>query len=83
MNINPANLKRYMSVSRTVNVDDKFRKNALSLISGGSTVEITYANGQTLVYDKIKNPEKYIKSLVGRENIVSIKVDNQPFNFEK
>lgn len=79
--MNPANLKRYMQVSRTLNVADEFRKNRLSLTPGGSTVEITYVNGQTLVYDKIKNPKKYIQSLNDHKTIVSVKVDGEPFSF--
>lgn len=70
-----------MQVSRTLNVSDEFRKNHLSLTPGGSTVEITYVNGQTLVYDKIKNPKKYIQSLNSRKTIVSVKVDGEPFSF--
>lgn len=70
-----------MQVSRTLNVADEFRTNNLSLTPGGSIVEITYTNGKTLVYDKIKNPKKYIQSLSDYKNIVSVKVDNQPFNF--
>lgn len=70
-----------MQVSRTLNVADEFRTNHLSLTPGGATVEITYANGQTLVYDKIKNPKKYIQSLNNHKTIVSVKVDGEPFNF--
>jgi hypothetical protein len=79
--MNPANLKRYMPVSRTVNVADAFRTNDLSFIPGGFEVSITLNNGQTLVYDKIKNPKKYIQSLSNYENIVEVKVNGEPFNF--
>ncbi len=71
-----------MQVSRTLNVADEFRTNNLSLTPGGSIVEITYANGKTLVYDKIKNPKKYIQSLSDYKNIVSVKVDGEPFSID-
>ena len=70
-----------MPVSRTVKVADAFRTNDLSFIPGGFEVSITLNNGQTLVYDKIKNPKKYIQSLSNYENIVSVTVDGKPFNF--
>jgi hypothetical protein len=79
--MNPANLKRYMQVSRTVKVSDQFRTNNLSLTPGGSEVSITLNNGQTLVYDKIKSPKKYIQSLSNYKDIVTVKVDGEPFNF--
>jgi len=79
--MNPANLKRYMQVSRTVNVSDQFRTNNLSLTPGGSEVSITLNNGQTLVYDKIKSPKKYIQSLSNYKDIVEVKVNGEPFNF--
>jgi hypothetical protein len=79
--MNPANLKRYMQVSRTLNVSDQFRTNNLSLTPGGSVVEITYNNGKTLSYDKVKNPKKYIQSLSNYKDIIAVKVDGEPFNF--
>jgi hypothetical protein len=79
--MNPANLKRYMPVSRTVKVADAFRTNDLSFIPGGFEVSITLNNGQTLVYDKIKSPKKYIQSLSNYKDIVEVKVNGEPFNF--
>jgi hypothetical protein len=79
--MNPANLKRYMQVSRTVKVSDQFRTNNLSLTPGGSEVSITLNNGQTLVYDKIKSPKKYIQSLSNYKDIVEVRVNGEPFNF--
>ena len=59
-------------------VKDEFRTNDLSLIPGGKTVSVTYANGRTLVYDKVKSPEKYIAALRNKpsENgeIIDVKV---------
>ena len=72
-----------MQVSRTLKVADQFRTNNLSLTPGGSEVIITYKNGQRLVYDKIKNPKKYIHSLDNYSKIVSVEVNGEPFNFEK
>ena len=70
-----------MPVSKTIKVADAFRTNDLSFIPGGFEVSITLNNGQTLVYDKIKNPKKYIQSLSNYSDIVSVTVDGQPFNF--
>ena len=70
-----------MSVSKTVRVSDQFRTNNLSLTPGGFEVSITLNNGKTLVYDKIKIPRKYIQSLSNYGDIVSVKVNGEPFNF--
>ncbi len=70
-----------MPVSRTVKVADAFRTNDLSFIPGGFEVSITLNNGQTLVYDKIKSPKKYIQSLSNYKDIVEVKVNGEPFNF--
>jgi|LauGreDrversion4_2_1035121.scaffolds.fasta_scaffold382166_3 hypothetical protein len=75
------NIEKYMAASRKINVADAFRTNDLSFIPGGFEVSITLNNGQTLVYDKIKSPKKYIQSLSNYENIVSVTVDGKPFNF--
>lgn len=69
-----------MLANKTIQVTDKFRTNNLSLTPGGAVVEITYKNGKTLLYDKIKNPKLYIQSLANDSTIVSVKVDGQPFN---
>jgi hypothetical protein len=70
-----------MSVSKTVRVSDQFRTNNLSLTPGGFEVSITLNTGKTLVYDKIKSPRKYIQSLSNYGDIVSVKVNGEPFNF--
>jgi hypothetical protein len=44
-------------------VGDKFRTNSLSLEPGGYEVTVAYQNGQRLVYDKVKKPGYYIKSI--------------------
>ena len=50
-------------------VGDEFRTNELSLIPGGKKVTITRENGKVLVYDKVKNPGKYIKSISQKEDV--------------
>ena len=70
-----------MQVSRTLNVSDQFRTNNLSLTPGGSEISITFNTGQTLVYDKIKSPKKYIQSLYNYKDIVAVTVNGEPFNF--
>lgn len=69
-----------MSTNKTIQVTDQFRTNNLSLTPGGAVVEVTYSSGKTLLYDKIKNPKKYIQSLANDSTIVSVKVDGHPFN---
>ena len=41
-------------------VGDDFRTNPLSHRPGGSTVKVTYDNGSSRIYDKVKNVEAYI-----------------------
>jgi hypothetical protein len=47
----------------SLKVGDKYRTNGLSLIPGGKKVSVTYEDGTCLIYDKIKSPKKYIKSI--------------------
>jgi tRNA G37 N-methylase Trm5 len=62
-------------------VHDDYRTNELSLIPGGKTVTVTYDNGAKFIYDKVKNPGKYIKSISEKEDakglIVRIEVDGK------
>ena len=56
-------------------VKDKFRKNELSFIPGGVTVELIYENGSSRVYDKVKNSEAFICVAKRRDsNIVGDKI---------
>lgn len=80
--MNPANIKKYMAASRTIHVGDQFRTNSLSLTPGGSVVSVTYKNGKTLVYDKIKSPLKYIQSLEDYNEIETVTVNGEPFKFK-
>jgi hypothetical protein len=61
-----------------IKVADEYRTNDLSLVPGGKTVSVTYSNGKTLVYDKVKSPAKYIAALKSKtsENgeIVDVKI---------
>jgi hypothetical protein len=61
-----------------IKVADEYRTNDLSLVPGGKTVSVTYSNGKTLVYDKVKSPAKYIAALKAKasENgeIVDVKI---------
>jgi hypothetical protein len=44
-------------------VADQYRTNALSIKPGGYEVKVRYSNGQVFVYDKVKKPGSYIKSI--------------------
>lgn len=55
-------------------VADKFRTNERSLIPGGNVVSITYINGKTYDYDKIKDVNAYIKKAKKNANVVKIRV---------
>jgi len=62
-------------------VHDDYRTNGLSLIPGGKTVTVTYGTGYKFIYDKIKNPGMYIKSISEKDkskgDIVRIEVDGK------
>ena len=64
-------------------VKDKFRKNPLSLEPGGHDVTLTYADGFSQTYDKVKNPRAFIAKISDnpkrRFKIVSITVDGKPY----
>ena len=47
-------------------VSDEFRTNNLSLTPGGSTVIVELSNGETKVYDKVKNPTAYINAILNK-----------------
>ena len=48
-------------------VSDNIRTNSLSLEPGGYEVTVAYQNGQRLVYDKVKKPGYYIKSISSKD----------------
>jgi hypothetical protein len=71
-------------MSKTIHVKDQYRTNPLSLIPGGHTVEVSYSDGITLCYNRIKSPRKYIDQLKERtegRTIVSVRVDGESFAF--
>lgn len=47
----------------TFQVSDAYRTNALSLIPGGTTIQVIYQDGSVRVYDKIKNVQAYTRYL--------------------
>lgn len=61
-------------------VSDDYRTNELSLQPGGYEVIVVYENGKRLIYDKVKRPGSYIKSIAlkptANGEIVEILVNN-------
>lgn len=57
-------------------VSDKYRKNILSKIPGGWTVVVEYNNGHIFEYDKVKDPEAYIKKLKRNSDVKNAWVKN-------
>jgi hypothetical protein len=65
-----------------IHVKDEFRTNQLSLQPGGHTVTVIYADGSKRSYDKVKDPTRYIQSLITKgANISEVLVDGEPFNW--
>jgi len=62
-------------------VEDKYRTNELSLKPGGYEVTVIHSTGKVFVYDKIKKPGYYIKSISsqdkGHGEIVEILLDGK------
>lgn len=59
-------------------VSDEFRTNNLSLTPGGSTVIVELSNGETKVYDKVKNPTAYINAILNKNpNVINVHVDTK------
>lgn len=61
-------------------VSDGYRTNGLSLQPGGYEVTVVYENGKRLIYDKVKKPGSYVKSIAlkptANGEIVEILVNN-------
>jgi hypothetical protein len=51
-------------------VGDRFRTNPLSLVPGGYDVKLYYSDKKPLVYNKVKDPEKYFKTCCVRDSTV-------------
>lgn len=56
-------------------VSDDRRTNGLSFTPGGAVVTVIKEDGTRLHYDKIKNPEAYIRKMSSDLEIVEILVD--------
>lgn len=57
-------------------VSDKYRKNILSKIPGGWTVVVEYTNGRIFEYDKVKDPDAYIKKLKRNKDVKDAWIKN-------
>ena len=44
-------------------VSDDYRTNELGLQPGGYEVTVVYGNGKRFIYDKVKRPGSYVKSI--------------------
>ena len=64
-----------------LHIQDKYRKNPLSLVPGGYTVTVTFQDGKRYIYDKVKRPSDYIRYISGKStnhgSIISIDVDGK------
>lgn len=58
-------------------VQTKFRTNVLSHIPGGCVIILTYKNGDSLIYDKIKHPKKYLERALENPNITTAYLNNE------
>jgi len=65
-------------MAHNIKVNQEFRKNALSLKPGGSTVTVVYDNNIELEYNNIKNPQAYINTITKTDkSIIGIKINGQ------
>ena len=48
-------------------MQNKYVKNPLSLVPGGHTVELVFANGRIERHDRVKNPKKYVEAVLKDE----------------
>jgi hypothetical protein len=67
-------------MAKIVKVSDQYRTNNLSLIEGGSTVEIHLTDGKKLIYDKVKNPVAYINRIRKTSDIHQVFVNGVLFD---
>jgi hypothetical protein len=62
-------------------VSDQYRTNPLSLKPGGYTVTAVHETGKIFIYDKVKNPGAYIKSMSTEQSehgaISEVLIDNK------
>ena len=65
-------------MAHNIKVTQEFRKNALSLKPGGSTVTVMYDNNIELEYNNIKNPQAYINTIAKTDkSIIGIKINGR------
>ena len=68
-------------MNKSIVVKDKYRKNPLSLEPGGSSVTVTFSDGFSQTYDKVKFPNAFVRKInesnERRFPIVSIVVNGQ------
>ena len=65
---------------KSLKVLDEFRTNPLSLKPGGSKVSVLYSDGMELIYDKVKSPASYIRTISSKSperRITSVKVNGK------
>jgi len=66
-----------------IHVKDEFRTNKLSLQPGGYTITVVYSNNSKRSYDKVKDPARYIQSLITRgADILEVLVDGEQFDWK-
>ena len=64
---------------KPLKVDDKYRTSPHSLVPGGCVVEIHTKDGKVMIYDKVKNPEAYIRRISKDYNIDKVLVEGKEF----
>jgi len=68
-------------MAKSIVVKDKYRTNPLSLTPGGSSVTVTFSDGFSQTYDKVKFPNAFVRKInesnERRFPIVSIVVDGK------
>jgi hypothetical protein len=62
-------------------VSDQYRTNPLSLKPGGYTVTAVHETGKIFIYDRVKNPRAYIKSMSTEQSehgaIIEVRIDDK------
>jgi hypothetical protein len=68
-------------MAKSIVVKDKYRTNPLSLTPGGSSVTVTFSDGFSQTYDKVKFPTAFIRKInesnERRLPIISVVVDGK------
>lgn len=68
-------------MSKQIHVSDQYRKNRLSLEPGGHEVTVVLSDGTRLVYDKVKDPYRYVMSIHSNgKDIQEVYVDGNLFD---